>query len=120
MRRQELPLCAPVRGRGRGGGRHDALRVRVPGPEVLRLLAHLRPGVAVAARQGGTRGQGGGAQGRRRQGVRHLHGRGHRQEELRQDQGVHRRGQGQIGRDQDTGGREMRRQVIKHIRFKYS
>ena len=57
-------------------------RVRVPGPEVLGGVARLRAVEPLARAARAARGEGRGAQGGRRRGLRELHGRGHRPEVL--------------------------------------
>ena len=102
-RRQGLHPRAPLRGR-RGGRDGDRARlVRVPGAEVLRLLAALRPLEPLARGEGtarrGRRHDQDGRPGR----LRELHGRRHRRERLQDARGRDRRGE--VRRRRDRHGR---------------
>ena len=90
-RRQGLHRRACVRRSAGGGGRHRARRLRVPGPEVLGGQPRLRPAVALERGARPHDRDDEGHQDGRCPRLPQLHGRGHRQEGVHQDQRVPRR-----------------------------
>jgi 1-pyrroline-5-carboxylate dehydrogenase len=79
-----------------------ARRVRIPGTEVFRGEPHVCAEVALERHSRSHGRDDEGHQGRRRSRLPQLHGRGHRQESVRQDQRLHRRREEE--REGDPGG----------------